>query len=44
MVAAHALTFQVFAPESQQRDAIGGVVSPRLAWRFAKQHDLEPVR
>jgi ABC-type polysaccharide/polyol phosphate transport system ATPase subunit len=44
MVAANALTFQVFAPESQQRDAIGGVVSPRLAWRFAKQHDLEPVR
>jgi ABC-type polysaccharide/polyol phosphate transport system ATPase subunit len=43
MVAANALTFQVFAPESQQRDAIGGVVSPRLEWRFAKERELQPA-
>jgi ABC-type polysaccharide/polyol phosphate transport system ATPase subunit len=44
MVAANALTFQVFAPDSQQRDAIGGVVAPQLSWRFAAGGDLERER
>ena len=37
-VAHNALSFQVFDPASKQRDALGGVVSPRLAW------ELEPER
>jgi lipopolysaccharide transport system ATP-binding protein len=45
MTAHNALSFQVFDPESQQRDHIGGVVSPRLKWDFAGQPipDSPPV-
>jgi ABC-type polysaccharide/polyol phosphate transport system ATPase subunit len=42
MVAANALTFQVFSPESEQRDHVGGVVSPRLGWRLLKGQDATP--
>jgi lipopolysaccharide transport system ATP-binding protein len=33
-VAHNALSFQVFDPASKQRDALGGVVSPRLTWEL----------
>ncbi len=36
MVATNAVTFQVFAPESQQRDALGGVLAPRLPWQVSR--------
>jgi ABC-type polysaccharide/polyol phosphate transport system ATPase subunit len=37
MVAHNALTFQVFHPGSAQRDALGGVVAPRLKWELRQQ-------
>jgi ABC-type polysaccharide/polyol phosphate transport system ATPase subunit len=37
MVAHNALTFQVFHPGAEQRDALGGVVAPRLKWELRPQ-------
>jgi ABC-type polysaccharide/polyol phosphate transport system ATPase subunit len=37
----NALSFQVFDPASKQRDHLGGVVSPRLAWEFRSER-LQP--
>jgi lipopolysaccharide transport system ATP-binding protein len=34
VVVHNALSFQVFDPASKQRDHLGGVVSPRLAWEL----------
>jgi homopolymeric O-antigen transport system ATP-binding protein len=41
VVAHNALSFQVFDPASRQRDALGGVVAPRLAWDL-KCERVEP--
>jgi ABC-type polysaccharide/polyol phosphate transport system ATPase subunit len=38
----NALSFQVFDPAAKQRDNIGGVVAPTLAWDFRPQQDLVP--
>jgi lipopolysaccharide transport system ATP-binding protein len=34
VVVHNALSFQVFDPASKQRDALGGVVAPRLSWEL----------
>ena len=34
VVVHNALSFQVFDPASKQRDHLGGVVAPRLAWEL----------
>jgi hypothetical protein len=34
VVVHNALSFQVFDPASKQRDALGGVVAPRLTWEL----------
>ena len=37
-VAHNALSFQVFDPASKQRDALGGIVAPRLTWDLRCEH------
>jgi lipopolysaccharide transport system ATP-binding protein len=39
----NALSFQVFDPAAKQRDALGGVVAPRLRWDLKCEHP-EPER
>ena len=42
----NALSFQVFDPDGDRRDTLGGMVAPRLEWDFSLQAQAasEPSR
>jgi hypothetical protein len=46
MAAFNALSFQVFDPDGDRRDTLGGMVAPRLEWDFTLQAQAasEPSR